>query len=62
MNCKYETEWCKNHMHCLVCSHYVIPEGTTLFKEIKDYKRDIHNGIVTKTLTCDSKLKGDKVI
>lgn len=22
MNCKYETDWCKNHVHCSTCSHF----------------------------------------
>lgn len=26
MSCKYETEWCKNHVHCITCPHYEILE------------------------------------
>lgn len=29
MNCKYETEWCKNHVHCCTCEHYEIGNLTT---------------------------------
>ena len=29
MACPYETEWCKNHVHCQTCSHYKEPESIT---------------------------------
>lgn len=29
MLCPHETEWCRVHVHCTTCEHYVIPELTT---------------------------------
>lgn len=30
MSCKYETEWCKNHVHCSTCGHYEMGDATTM--------------------------------
>lgn len=27
MDCKYMTEWCRDHVHCATCEHYVEPKG-----------------------------------
>ena len=29
MSCKYETEYCRNHVHCVTCEHYEIGNLTT---------------------------------
>lgn len=33
MSCKYENEYCRNHVHCVTCEHYEIGNLTTSVKE-----------------------------
>ena len=51
MICYYETDLCKNHVHCLTCPNYVIPKTiTNACKTNADHIRSMNDQELTKFL------------